>query len=163
MKTTTIPQKVIALLRVSAEENATAKSAMLQHQQDLINRAVQANELDVVSTVTLINVSRNNVFHSPEFQSILRAVEAHEVDGVVCAHLENFIRADNLASLAALDVLKRAKAKLYTSSHVHDFSTDTGIFQALISTIVGGHELRTMKERMEGAKKQKRKASAIPS
>ena len=155
--------RVIALLRVSTEEQAADDRAGLARQQTVINRTVIANNLDVVRTVTLIDVSGNNVLLNPEFQSILQAVQTREIDGVVVADQDRFVRADDLATLAALDVLKKAKAKLYTGGTVHDYSTNAGIFQSHISAIVAGLELRTIKERMQGGKEEKRKAGKCAS
>jgi len=155
--------RVIALRRVSTEEQAADDRAGLDRQQTVIDRTVIANNLDVVRTVTLIDVSGNNVLFNPEFQSILRAVEAREVDGVVVADQDRFVRADDLATLAALDVLKKAKAKLYTGGHTHDYSTNAGIFMSQLSAVVAGLELRTIKERMQGGKEEKRKAGKCPS
>ncbi len=155
--------RVIALLRVSTEEQAADDRAGLDRQQTVINRAVIANNLDVVRTVTLIDVSGNNVLLNPEFQGILSAVQSREIDGVVVADQDRFVRADDLATLAALDVLKKAKAKLYTGGTIHDYSTNAGIFQSHISAIVAGLELRTIKERMQGGKEEKRMAGKCAS
>jgi DNA invertase Pin-like site-specific DNA recombinase len=155
--------RVIALLRVSTEEQAADDRAGLDRQQTVINRAVIANNLDVVRTVTLIDVSGNNVLLNPEFQGILQAVQTREIDGVVVADQDRFVRADDLATLAALDVLKKAKAKLYTGGTIHDYSTNAGIFQSHISAIVAGLELRTIKERMQGGKEEKRMAGKCAS
>lgn len=154
--------KVIALLRVSTEEQAADDRAGLDRQQSVIDRTVVAHNLDVIRTVTLIDVSGNNVLLNPDYQSILRAIETHEVDGVVASDQDRFVRADDLASLTALDVLKKAKAKLYTGGTVHDYTTNAGIFQSHISAIVAGLELRTIKERMQGGKEEKRKAGKCP-
>ena len=116
--------RVIAFLRVSTEEQATDDHAGLDRQRDAIKRTVAAHDLDVVQELELVDVSGANVLLSPVFQQMLRAVENHEVDGVVVADQDRFIRADNLQSLAVLDILKSAKAKLYTSGQVHDYSTD---------------------------------------
>lgn len=154
--------RVIALIRVSTEEQAADDRAGIARQQTVINRTVIANNLDVVRTVTLIDVSGNYVLLNPEFQGILSAVESREIDGVVAADQDRFVRADDLASLAALDVLKRAKAKLYTGGATHDYSTNAGIFQSHVSAIVAGLELRTIKERMQGGKEEKRMAGKCP-
>ena len=155
--------RVIAFLRVSTEEQATDDHAGLDRQRDAIKRTVAAHDLDVVQELELVDVSGANVLLSPVFQQMLRAVENHEVDGVVVADQDRFIRADNLQSLAVLDILKSAKAKLYTSGQVHDYSTDEGILFSHISAILGGHELRTIKKRTQGAKEVKRKAGECPS
>jgi len=154
--------RVIALLRVSTEEQAADDRAGLDRQQTVIDRTVIAHNLEVVRTVTLIDVSGNNVLLNGEFQSILRAVQAREVDGVVVADQDRFVRADDLSALAALDVLKKAKAKLYTGGHTHDYSTNAGIFMSQLSAVVAGLELRTIKERMQGGKEEKRKAGKCP-
>ena len=154
--------RVIALLRVSTEEQAADDRAGLARQQTVINRTVAAHNLDVIRTVTLVDVSGNNVLLNAEFQGILRAIETHEIDGVVAADQDRFVRADDLASLAALDVLKKAKAKLYTGGTVHDYTTNAGIFQSHIAAIVAGLELRTIKERMQGGKEEKRLAGKCP-
>lgn len=154
--------RVIALLRVSTEEQAADDRAGLARQQSVINRTVAANNLEVVRTVTLTDVSGNNVLLNPDFQAILRAVESKEIDGVVAADQDRFVRADDLTSLAALDVLKKAKAKLYTGGTTHDYSTNAGIFQSHIAAVVAGLELRTIKERMHGGKEEKRRAGKCP-
>lgn len=155
--------RVIAFLRVSTEEQATDDHAGLDRQRDAIARTVAAHNLDVVQEIELVDVSGTNVLLSPVFQQMLRAVENHEVDGVVVADQDRFIRADNLQSLAVLDILKTAKAKLFTSGQVHDYSTDEGILFSHLSAILGGHELRTIKKRTQGAKEVKRKAGECPS
>lgn len=163
MSTKTKRPRVIALLRVSTEEQAADDRSGLDRQQTVIDRTVAAHNLEVIRTVTLIDVSGNSVLLNPEYQAILRAIETHVVDGVVASDQDRFVRADDLASLTALDVLKKAKAKLYTGGTVHDYTTNAGIFQSHISAIVAGLELRTIKERMQGGKEEKRKAGKCAS
>ncbi len=162
MPAKTTRPRVIALLRVSTEEQADDDRAGLDRQRDVIARTVAAHNLDVIRTFTLIDVSGNSVLLNPEYQSILRAIETREVDGVVASDQDRFVRADDVASLTALDVLKRAKAKLYTGGATYDYSNNMGIFQGQLLAIIGGLELRTIKERMQGGKEEKRKAGKCP-
>lgn len=163
MKTNSTRPRVIALLRIFAAEKAAHYRAGLNRQQSVIDRTVTAHNLDVVRTVKLVDVPGNNVLLNPEIQSILRAIEAHEIDGVVAADLDRLIRAKDLALLSALDVFKKAKAKLYTGGHVHDFNSSEVIYMLHISASVAGLEMRTLRERIQSGKEIKRKAGKCPS
>lgn len=55
--------------------------------------------LNVVRTLTLIDLSGNDVLLNSEFQNILSAVETQEIAGVVVADQDWLVRADDLATL----------------------------------------------------------------
>ncbi len=163
MKTTNTLPKVIALLRVTTEEQAADDKSELARQQTVIDRAVVANNLDLIRTVTLVDVSKNNVFFNADLQGVLLAVQNREIDGVVVADQNLFVFSQTQATIAALDVFIKASAKLYTGEVIHDFGTSAGIFGSHISLIVAGLEQRKIRERIQRGKEIKRKAGECPS
>ncbi len=163
MSTKSTSSRVIALLLVSNEEQAADKRLRrLDRQQTVIDRIVATHNLEVIRTVTLINVSANNMLLNPECQAILQAIETHEVDGVVVSDLDRLVRLGELASLAAMDFLKRAKAKLYTRRAVHHFTSDEDISCTYMSAILADGFSQMMKKRMQHGKEAKRKAGLRP-
>ena len=154
-----INPRVIALLRVSSKP----KRASLERQRTVITHTVNTHNLDVIRTVTLVDVSGNNVLQHPEFQGILRAIETREVDGVVVADQDLFFPANHFESFVALDVLKMANAKLYTGCHVHDFSNMEGIFLSYMSAILRNDYRRTIIKRMQQGKEMKRQERKVMS
>jgi DNA invertase Pin-like site-specific DNA recombinase len=156
--------RVIALLRVSTEEQAADDRAGLDRQRESIARTVIAHKLDVIRTVTLIDVSGANVLLNPEYISMLDAVGNKAVDGVVVSDIDRLVRATELTTAAAITgVFQTAQAKIYCEGSVHDYATDDGIFLSQIQTLMGGNNLRKIKKQMQDGKEEVRKKGGCPS
>lgn len=164
MATNSIRPKVIALLRVSTEEQAADDRAGLDRQRESIARTVIAHKLDMIRTVRLIDVSGANVLLNPDYISMLDAVGNKAVDGVVVSDIDRLVRATELTTAAAITgVFQTAQAKIYCEGSVHDYATDDGIFLSQIQTLMGGNNLRKIKKQMQDGKEEVRKKGGCPS
>jgi len=80
--------RVIALYRVSTEDQSSDDRAGLDRQREVVRRIVVANNLDVIQTITLIDVSGANVLQNREYKQMLAEVENFDVDGVVVSDVD---------------------------------------------------------------------------
>jgi DNA invertase Pin-like site-specific DNA recombinase len=156
--------RVIALLRVSTEEQAADDRAGLDRQREAIARTAITQNLEVIRTLTLIDVSGANVLLNPEYVAMLQDVENKAVDGVVVSDLDRLVRATELITAAAITgVFQTAKSKIYCEGSVHDYATDDGIFLSQMQTLMGGNNLRKIKKQMQDGKEAVRKRGGCPS
>ncbi len=119
--------KVIALLRVSTEDQAKDDRGGLLRQGDAIKATLdKRKELECIQTVVLTGVSGTEVRQHPDIIRILRMIETHEIGGVVVADLDRLMRPARGEDYALLDVFTDAKAKIYTSGLEFDLSSPVG-------------------------------------
>jgi DNA invertase Pin-like site-specific DNA recombinase len=142
--------KVVALLRVSTEEQAKDDRGGLLRQKDAVELTIQKKELECVEIVTLTGVSGTEVRQNPEIIRILRMIENRELGGVVVADLDRLMRPARGEDYALIDVFTDAKARIFTSGMEFDLGHPVG--KLLIQFILGVAEFerqlildRTMK------------------
>ena len=160
--TSTIKPKVIAIFRVSTEEQADEDRAGLPRQREAVARVVDQHNLDVISEIELAGVSGTNVSSSPEFREMLRKVRAREIDGVVVSSLDRLARPDTFESMAVLDHFTDAKASIYAEGEVINLATKEGKLTASIKLAMHGFDRSNIVERSASAKEIKRKKGECP-
>jgi DNA invertase Pin-like site-specific DNA recombinase len=160
--TSTIKPKVIAIFRVSTEEQADEDRAGLPRQREAVARVVDQHNLDVISEIELAGVSGTNVSSSPEFREMLRKVRTREIDGVVVSSLDRLARPDTFESMAVLDHFTDAKASIYAEGEVINLATKEGKLTASIKLAMHGFDRSNIVERSASAKEIKRKKGECP-
>jgi DNA invertase Pin-like site-specific DNA recombinase len=154
---------VVGLLRVSTKEQADDDRAGLARQRDVIDRTIKFKNLNCIKIYEIADVSGTNVRNAPEIQEILRLVENRVVSGVVVADLDRLLRPDRFEDFSLLQVFQDSGAILYCGSSELDLSTKDGFLTGGIRASIAGFELRLIKERMLGAKEEKRRQGKCPS
>lgn len=156
-------EKVVALIRVSTKEQAQDDRAGIARQRDVILRTIQAKNLNCIRMFEVNDVSGTNVKHCPEVQEILRLVGSGLVSGVVVADLDRLLRPDNFSGFSLLQVFQDTGAVLYCGDSELRLASKDGFLVGGIRAAVAGFELQLIKERMQGAKEQKRRQGKCPS
>ncbi len=158
----TTKPKVIAIYRVSTEEQADEDRAGLPRQREAVARVVEQHNLDVVSEIELVGVSGTNVSSSPEFREMLRKVRTREIAGVAVSSLDRLARPDTFESMAVLDSFTDAKANIYAEGEVINLATKEGKLTASIKLAMHGFDRSNIVERSASAKEIKRKKGECP-
>jgi len=158
------PQKtVVGLLRVSTKDQADDDRAGLGRQREVINRTIKLNDLNCIRVYEISDVSGTNVRNASEIKEILQLVENGIVTGVVVADLDRLLRPDRFEDFGLLQVFQDSGAILFCGSSEIDLSTKDGFLTGGIRASIAGFELRLIKERMLGAKEEKRRKGQCPS
>ena len=160
--TSSIKPRVIAIYRVSTEEQADEDRAGLPRQREAVVRVVAQHDLDVISEIELVGVSGTNVSSSPEFREMLRQVRAREIAGVVVSSLDRLARPDTFESMAVLDNFADAKAIIYTQGEVINLATKEGKLTAHMKLAVHGYDRSNIVENSTSAKEIKRRKGECP-
>lgn len=160
--TSSVKPKVIAIYRVSTEEQADEDRAGLPRQREAVARVVDQHNLDVISEIELAGVSGTNVSSSPEFREMLRQVRAREIAGVVVSSLDRLARPDTFESMSVLDNFRDAKALIYAEGEVLDLATKEGRMTAKIKLAFHDYDRSNIVERSATAKEIKRKKGECP-
>ena len=154
---------VVGLTRVSTRDQAADDRAGLDRQMEVINRTIRQKGLNCIKTYEVSDVSGTNVRNCPEIREILRLVEGGVVSGVVLPDLDRLLRPDRFEDFSLLQVFQDSGAILYCGPTELDLSSKDGFLTGGIRASVAGFELRLIKERMLGAKEEKRKQGKCPS
>lgn len=154
--------KVIAIYRVSTDEQADEDRAGLPRQREAVARVVEQHGLDVISEIELTGVSGTNVSSSPEFREMLRQVRARVIAGVVVSSLDRLARPDTFESMSVLDNFRDAKALIYAEGEVLDLATKEGRMTAKIKLAFHDYDRSNIVERSATAKEIKRKKGECP-
>jgi DNA invertase Pin-like site-specific DNA recombinase len=134
-----------------------------ERQREVIDRTIKFKNLNCLKIYEIADVSGTNVRNAPEIQEILRLVENRNVSGVVVADLDRLLRPDRFEDFSLLQVFQDSGAILYCGSTELDLSTKDGFLTGGIRASIAGFELRLIKERMLGAKEEKRRQGKCPS
>jgi DNA invertase Pin-like site-specific DNA recombinase len=160
--TGTAKPKVIAIYRVSTDEQADEDRAGLPRQRQAVARVVDQHDLDVISEIELVGVSGTNVSSSPEFREMLRMVRNREIAGVVVSSLDRLARPDTYESMGVLDHFADAKATIYAEGEVINLAAKEGRLNAHMKLAFHGYDRSNIVERSASAKEIKRKRGECP-
>ncbi len=146
--TTKHKPKVIAFYHFSALSQAANKRNGIAAQKAAVARSVIQHDLDVVSEIEMVGVSRSNVMSSPEFSEMLEKVSSHEIDGVVVSSLDRLVPTDTPENISILDRFVAAKASIYTEGEVLDLATNEGYITAHLRLACYVQERRNFAQRL---------------
>src|SRR5690242_2872330 len=105
---------VIALCRLSTEEQNAEGRAGLLRQREAVMLVAQRFSLEVVETIELIDVSGAQVRQNSEYQRTLKRLQDCDIDGLVIPSMDRLMRPDDFSSFAVLDVFMNYGKLLWT-------------------------------------------------
>jgi DNA invertase Pin-like site-specific DNA recombinase len=155
-------KRVIELIRVSTEGQAGADRAGIPAQRESNRRTAAQNDLEIVRTIEISDVSGAAVLRSPEMQELLRLIESADIHGVVAKEFSRLMRPENFADYALLQTFADTGTVLYLPEGPIDFRSKTGrLFGALRAAMAGLERIEIL-ERIWAAKEEKRRKGKHP-
>jgi DNA invertase Pin-like site-specific DNA recombinase len=151
-------KRVIELIRVSTEAQATADRAGIPAQRTANRRTSAQYGLEIVRTIEFADVSGAAVLRSPEIEDLVRRMESPDIHGVVAKEFSRLMRPENFADYALLQVFVDTSSILYLPDGPIDFRSKSGRFLGTIRAAVAGLERTEILERVWSAKEEKRRA-----
>jgi len=155
--------KVVEFLRVSTQEQSNEDRAGLPRQKQANLRTVEKHNLEVVETITLIDVSGTSVLQTPEIQELVALIHRKDIVGVLVADWDRLIRVHNFRDFALFEVFKETNTLVFLPDGVVDVNTQAGFLMTGFQSIIGGNEVTQIKKRMLEAKEIKRKLGKHPN
>jgi DNA invertase Pin-like site-specific DNA recombinase len=151
-------KKVIELIRVSTEGQASVDRAGIPAQREINRRTAAAFGLTIFKTIEIVDVSGASVLASPEMQELLRLMESGAIHGVVAKEFSRLMRPEKFTDYALLQHFIDTGTVLYLPDGPIDLRSKTGRFIGTIRAAVAGLERREIVERMQDAKEAMRRA-----
>lgn len=152
--------KLVEVHRVSTDEQARGDHAGLDRQREMTRRRAADIGAEVLANFTIVDVSRVNLVHTPEWRQIEALIAAPDVHLVVDSP-------DRLvAGLEGMPILlacKRTATKIYTHSGEVDLASIAGMLVSTVQAVFAGEELSTIRHRVQQSKEAKRRAGVFPS
>lgn len=155
-------KKVIELIRVSTESQADETRASIPTQHAINRRTEQTFGLEIVYSITIIDVSGARILAAPEMQDLLRRMESPEIHGVVCYAFNRLMRPENYADYAILQAFVDTKTVLYLPSGLRDFSSRSGRLLGTIEAAMAGQDRLDFLANVWNAKEEKRHQGEFP-
>jgi DNA invertase Pin-like site-specific DNA recombinase len=154
-------EKVIEWIRVSTIGQAANDHASIPSQKTINRQTCQRFDLEIGRTFQIADVSGASVLFSPEMQEMIRLMGAPAISGVVTREFSRIIRPENFADFALLQVFVDTNCVLFLPDGPVDFRNKTGRFVGTIRAAMAGMERFEIKERIWGAKEEKRKRGEL--
>jgi DNA invertase Pin-like site-specific DNA recombinase len=146
--------KVIALVRVSSEEQAQEGRGGIERQWRDIDAVCAREDLDIAERFQLEDVSGSAVKHNSQFQRMLRHVAGSGIAGLVISSPDRLMRCESLADLAVLAPFgDESKLRLiWSSDAVYNLTKFDSQIMFLMRTLIGGHEKKQISKRTQDGK-----------
>lgn len=151
-------KNVIELIRVSTEGQAADDRAGIPAQREVNRKTAAQNELNIVKSIQMSDVSGASVLSAPEMQELLTLIESPDIHGVVAKEFSRLMRPEKFTDYALLQHFIDTKTMLYLPDGPLDLSTKTGTLVGVLRAAMAGLERREILERMQDAKETMRKA-----
>jgi DNA invertase Pin-like site-specific DNA recombinase len=147
-------RNVLAMVRVSDEDQVAEGLAGLERQRRDIHAVCLREGLNVVEWFTFEGVSGPVVHLNKDFKRMMKRVESPNIAGVVVSSADRFMRSESLASLSVLTPFENAsKPKLiWTSQSTYNLSKYDGQLTFLFATLNAGQEKRMILNRTQAGK-----------
>src|SRR5579862_9543934 len=129
-------KKVIELIRVSTQGQASDDRASIPAQHAVNLRTARTHGLEIVESIKLVNVSGAAVLLTPEMQKLLKRIEDPTIHGVVVREFSRMMRPDNLADWTLLAAFQNTGTLIYTPDGPLDFASKSGRFMGSIRAAV---------------------------
>ena len=143
-------QKVISFLRVSTDAQDTAR------QKADVARVIAANNLEVLRTLELIDVSGRKVMHNRDVRAVLRDLNCPYIAGIAISALDRLFRPNNYSDFSILDAFRETRKLIFSAKEgVLDPASDAGFMMSLMSGAQVGMEWRELRRRTVGGKAEK--------
>ena len=154
--------KAIGLIRVSTEEQSSAKHAGVPAQRHAIETIAQQRGIELVKTFEITDVSGSRLLASPEFQEFLRHLEESSIRAVVTKEFSRLMRPENFSDYMILQCFVDNSITLHLPDGPIDFSKKFDKFMATIKAGMAGMELEELRRRMNDAKEEMRRQGKHP-
>jgi site-specific DNA recombinase len=155
-------KKVVELIRVSTEGQASETSASIPSQRNVNRHTAAAFGLTVVRSIEMSDVSGAAVLFAPEMKELLRLIQSPDIRGVVTKEFSRLMRPENFSDYALLQAFAETNTVLYLPEGPLDLSTKEGRLIAPIRAAIAGLERTEILERVWHAKEAKRRAGQMP-
>jgi DNA invertase Pin-like site-specific DNA recombinase len=144
-------RKVLGLIRVSTDAQDTMR------QKTDLERVSRTHGLTIERTLPLDGVSGRTVRGNPEVQRLLAELKRPDISGVAIAALDRLFRPDRYEDFGILDHFRDAGKLIFSAKEgVLDPASDMGFLMSLMSGAVAGQEWRTLRQRTQDGKREKR-------
>jgi len=154
-------KKVIELIRVSTESQASDDRASIPAQRSINRRTCAQFGLEIVRSIEISDVSGASVLLTPEIQQLTILMQTPEIDGVVAREFSRLMRPENFADYALLQAFADSKTILYLPEGPIDLSNKTGRLMGTIRAAIAGLERAEILERIWTAKEEKRRRGEL--
>jgi hypothetical protein len=148
--------RVIRLLRVSDIDQANDDKHGIPRQRSACIVAERVHDLEMIREVVVIDVSGRHVHDDPQFQGIFADLMSGAADGISLAEQSRLVRPEFPSDFAIFDYFMKYKRVIFTPGDRIDFNTKGGWYSGLIGGIIAGDELKTLYDRLVGAKQELR-------
>jgi DNA invertase Pin-like site-specific DNA recombinase len=155
-------KKVIELVRVSTEGQASEDRAGIPAQRAVNRRTAAQHGLEIVQTIDITDVSGTAVLRSPGMQELLRLIESPDIHGVVAKEFSRLMRPENFSDYALLQHFIDTQTILYLPDGPLDFASEAGKLLGGIRALIAGQERREMLRRLQDAKEAMRRVGKHP-
>ena len=150
-------KKVIELIRVSTEAQASTDRASIPAQRTVNRRTCAQYGLEIVRSIEITDVSGACVLLAPEMQQLVQAMRSADIHGVVAREFSRLMRPENFEDFALLQVFVDSKTVLYLPEGPLDLNSKTGRLMGTIRAAIAGMERTEILERIWTAKEEKRR------
>jgi site-specific DNA recombinase len=154
-------KKVIELIRVSTEGQASGDRASIPAQRAVNRRTCAQYGLEIVRSIEMSDVSGACVLLAPEMQQLVRAMRSVDIHGVVAREFSRLMRPENFEDFALLQAFVDSKTVLYLPEGPLDLNSKTGRLMGTIRAAIAGMERTEILERIWGAKEEKRRRGEL--
>src|SRR4051812_47756620 len=101
--------KVISFLRVSTDAQDTAR------QKADVARVIAANNLEVLRTLELVDVSGCKVINNRDVQTVLRDLKSPDIAGIAISALDRLFRPNNYSDFSILDSFRQTRKLIFSA------------------------------------------------
>jgi len=155
--------RVLALARISTEEQAAEGRAGLLRQWDDIQRAADRWNLEIVRKYEIIDVSGADVHMNGDFREMLQEVTLPSVDGIVAAAMDRITRPDSYSSFGIWDTFVKHKKLIWFPGSEINPALDSGFIETIITGMMAGLDRRRILQNTQTAKEANRRRGRCPS
>ena len=155
-------KRVIELIRVSTESQASDDRASIPAQRAINRRTAAQYGLHIVRSIEISDVSGAAVLLAPEMQEMMRLMVSPEIHGIVAREFSRLMRPENFSDYALLQAFADTKTVLYLPDGPVDLSSKSGRLMGTLRAAIAGLERTEILERIWSAKEEKRRAGKMP-
>jgi DNA invertase Pin-like site-specific DNA recombinase len=150
------PKRVIAILRVSTDQQDTAR------QKKDVASAARSHNLEITRTLELADLSGTKMLGNAEVRRVLADLARPGNDGVVVSAIDRLIRPGQLGDLQIFDAFQRTKKKIWTPGQEIDLTTQTGFLTSGIMGVIAGFERQMILARTAAGREIARQRGGNP-
>jgi DNA invertase Pin-like site-specific DNA recombinase len=154
-------KKVIELIRVSTEGQASADHASMPAQRAVNQRTCAQFGLEIVRSIEISDVSGACVLMAPEMQQLIQSMRSPEIHGVVAREFSRLMRPENFEDFALLQAFVDSRTLLYLPEGPLDLNSKTGRLLGTIRAAIAGMERTEILERIWTANEEKRRRGEL--